>query len=50
MSVVDIDENELNAKCTHFVDVDGEVLNRDDWFPISDLILLHKAEGGFFKG
>jgi hypothetical protein len=45
MCVEEIDENQINARCSHFVGVDA--IHKVDWFPLTDLILVNKAEGGF---
>jgi hypothetical protein len=35
------------AYCDFF---DEKGVNKQDWFTLSDLILVNKAEGGFFEG
>jgi len=47
MTVEKIDEDELNAQCSHFVG--QEMIHTVEWFPLINLILLTKAGGGFIK-
>lgn len=46
MTVENVDESGQNAQCSHFVG--EEQIHKVDWFPVSDLILIRKTEGGFF--
>lgn len=44
MSVIDLNEAEDKALVGHF-NVDGK--HQENWYPIEDLILESKPEGGF---
>lgn len=45
MCVEEINEENNEAKCSHFVKI--EDTTKVDWFPLTDLILVQKADGGF---
>ncbi|EHQ26712.1 hypothetical protein [Mucilaginibacter paludis] len=45
MSVLEIHENGIQAKCSHFSG--AEAIHREDWFSLEDLILVTKGDGGF---
>jgi hypothetical protein len=44
-NVLDVEGD--RAFCDFF---DEKGVNKQEWFNLSDLILVHKAEGGFFPG
>jgi hypothetical protein len=44
-SVINVEDD--RAYCNFF---DEKGVNRQEWFNLSDLILVNKAEGGFFPG
>ena len=39
MTIEQIDESELNGRCSHLIGVDQK--HQTDWFPLSDLIFLN---------
>ncbi len=45
MSVEEISDNGEKAKCSHYVS--GQSDPKVDWFPLTDLKLVEKADGGF---
>ena len=44
-NVLEVDDD--RAYCDFF---DERGVNRQEWFNLSDLIIVNKAEGGFFPG
>ncbi|QJD94622.1 hypothetical protein HH214_01420 [Mucilaginibacter robiniae] len=45
MNVEEISEDGQRAKCSHFAG--NEATHKVDWFPLTDLTLVQKADGGF---